>query len=164
MINVLVADDHALVRSGLCHIISTWDDFIVVGEAANGAGVIDQLRRHSVDLLLLDMSMPGLSGLGLIERLRIEWPSLRILVLSMHNDPQIVSRALNAGANGYEPRTAAQMSSLLRCARWSKEDASLIQAWWNRSSSRRTPHFMMCYRTANTKYYSESRQAKVSTT
>lgn len=101
MINILIADDHAILRSGLRQIIATSADIAVSAEAASGAEVLDKLRRNTIDLLLLDMNMPGISGLDLIGRIRIEWPALAILVLSMHNEAQVASRALKAGASGY---------------------------------------------------------------
>ncbi len=101
MIKILIADDHAMVRAGLKQIIATNTDIVVTGEATQGGEVAEKLRRTAVDLLLLDMTMPGISGVELIRRLRAEWPDLPILVLSMHNEGQVVSRALRAGASGY---------------------------------------------------------------
>ncbi|WP_027214605.1 response regulator [Burkholderia sp. WSM2232] len=101
MINLLIADDHPLVRGGLKQIIETTPDIVVAGEAAQGSEVIEKLRTCQVDLLLLDMTMPGISGVDLIRRVRAERPSLPLLVLSIHNEAQVVSRALRAGATGY---------------------------------------------------------------
>jgi DNA-binding NarL/FixJ family response regulator len=101
MIRILVADDHAIVRSGLKQIIATTADIEVAGEAAQGAEVIEKLRIWRVDLLLLDMTMPGISGVDLIRRVRTEYPALPVLVLSIHNEAQVVARAVRAGATGY---------------------------------------------------------------
>src|SRR5471030_2736114 len=101
MISIFIADDHAIVRSGLKQIVATTADIAVVGEAAHGSEVVDKLRGCRVDLLLLDMTMPGISGVDLIRRVRAEQPTLPILVLSIHNEGQVVSRALRAGATGY---------------------------------------------------------------
>lgn len=101
MIRVLIADDHAIVRSGLTQIIATTLDIAVVGEATRGEEIAAQLEAVSADVLLLDMAMPGLSGVALIRSLRDGGITLPILVLSMHNEGQIVDRALRAGANGY---------------------------------------------------------------
>lgn len=101
MIRVLIADDHAIVRGGLKQIVGTTADIVVAGEAAQGSEVLDRLRAESVDLLLLDMSMPGVSGIDLIRRIRAERPTLPVLVLTIHNEAQVVSRALRAGASGY---------------------------------------------------------------
>jgi DNA-binding NarL/FixJ family response regulator len=101
IIRVLIADDHALIRWGLKQYLATTSDIVVVREAANGAEVVSELRASPIDLLLLDMTMPGLCGIGLIRRVRAELPTLPILVLSIYNEPEVVSRALRAGATGY---------------------------------------------------------------
>jgi DNA-binding NarL/FixJ family response regulator len=101
MIRILIADDHAIVRGGLKQIIATTTDIVVAGEAAQGAEAIEKLRTCQVDLLLLDMTMPGVSGVDLIRRVRTEQPVLPILVLSIHNEAQVVARAVRAGATGY---------------------------------------------------------------
>ena len=101
MIRILIADDHAIVRGGLKQIIATTTDIVAAGEATHGAEVIDKVRQAGLDLLLLDMTMPGLSGIDLVRRVRGDKPGLPILVLSMHNEGQVVSRALRAGAAGY---------------------------------------------------------------
>ncbi|MBB5469298.1 DNA-binding NarL/FixJ family response regulator [Paraburkholderia sp. Clong3] len=101
MIRILIADDHAIVRGGLRQIIATTSDIVVAAEAAQGAEVIDKLRSCALDLLLLDMTMPGISGVALIRRVRAEHPSLPVLVLSIHDEAQVASRALRAGATGY---------------------------------------------------------------
>ncbi|MFA7291936.1 MAG: response regulator transcription factor [Rhodocyclaceae bacterium] len=101
MIRIVIADDHAMVRGGLKQIAATTSDIEVVGEATQGDEVLALLGQPLIDLLLLDMTMPGLSGVELIQRLREENPSLPILILSMHNEVQVVTRALKAGAAGY---------------------------------------------------------------
>lgn len=101
MIRILIADDHAMVRGGLKQIVATSADIRVVGEAVDGPSTQAALAQTDCDLLLLDMTMPGLSGIELIRTLHAAHPALPILVLSMHNEGQIVSRALKAGAAGY---------------------------------------------------------------
>ncbi|MDR7023835.1 MAG: DNA-binding response regulator [Pseudomonas sp.] len=101
MIRILIADDHAIMRGGLKQLIEFDRHLQVVAEAENGSQVLERLRDTAVDLLLLDMSMPGLSGEDLIARIRTHHAKLPILVLSMHNEPQIAQRALKAGAAGY---------------------------------------------------------------
>ena len=101
MIRLLIADDHTLMREALKQLFTIMHDVELVGEAVNGAQVLEYLRGSDVDLLLLDMSMPGICGDELIARIRTQYSELRILVLSMHNKPQFASRALKAGANGY---------------------------------------------------------------
>ncbi len=102
MIKVLMADDHSIVREGMRHLFSMTQDIQVAGEAVNGGQVLEMLHLHNAfNLILLDMSMPGVSGVNLIARIRAHDPAIPILVLSMHNEPQIARRALSAGAQGY---------------------------------------------------------------
>lgn len=107
MIRVLLADDHALVREGLKRILAAASDIEVAGEAADGDEALALVKRHDYDLALIDLAMPGLSGLDLIRRLRLEKPRLRILVLSMHGEKQYAARALKAGAAGYLTKDSA---------------------------------------------------------
>ena len=116
MIRLLLADDHALVREGLKRILAAASDIEVVGEAANGDETLALVKQHDFDLALVDLSMPGLSGLDLVKRLRLEKPKLRILVLSMHGESQYAARALKAGASGYltKDSAAAQLLGAIR--------------------------------------------------
>ncbi|WP_296445077.1 response regulator [Rhodoferax sp. UBA5149] len=101
MIQLVIADDHAIVRGGLKQIFALVPDFEVVGEAINGSEVLECLRHAPFDLLLLDLNMPGISGADLITRIRAHRADLPVLVLSMHNEPQVAARMLKAGASGY---------------------------------------------------------------
>lgn len=101
MIRILMAEDHAIVRSGLKQLFALASDIQIVGEALNGAQVLDYVRQGGIDLLMLDMTMPGISGAELIARVHAHDAKLPILVLSMHNEAQIARRALKAGAHGY---------------------------------------------------------------
>jgi DNA-binding NarL/FixJ family response regulator len=101
MIRLLIADDHALVRGGLKQIFALVKDFEVVGEAASGDEVLERLRQLPCDLLLMDLNMPGISGADLIAEIKVHHGNLPILVLSMHNEPQVAARMLKAGAGGY---------------------------------------------------------------
>lgn len=101
MIRVLIADDHAIVREGLKQLFALDIDVVVAGEATDGAQVLDVLRRERFDVVLLDMTMPGVSGVNLISRICAQDGAPPILVLSMHNELQVARRALNAGASGY---------------------------------------------------------------
>jgi len=107
MIRVLVADDHKLVREGLKQILAASAGIRVAGEASNGDEALALARANDYDLALVDMSMPGLAGIELIKRLRLEKPALRILVLSMHGEQQYAARALKAGAAGYLTKDSA---------------------------------------------------------
>jgi DNA-binding NarL/FixJ family response regulator len=101
MIRLLLADDHGIVREGMKQLFNLTTDIEVAGEAENGGQVLEAVRTGGFDLLLLDMTMPGISGVDLIGRLHSQQPKLPILVLSMHSEPQFVKRALKAGAAGY---------------------------------------------------------------
>ena len=116
MIRVLIADDHQLVRDGLRGILAAASGIEVAAEAANGDEALALVRAQPFDVALLDMSMPGLAGIDLIKRLKIERPQLHILVLSMHGEQQYATRALKAGAAGYLTKDAAseQLVSALR--------------------------------------------------
>jgi DNA-binding NarL/FixJ family response regulator len=100
-IRVLLADDHALVREGLKQLFALDEGILIVGEAINGTQVLELLKKERFDIVLLDMTMPGIAGPDLIVRILAHTPPPPILVLSMHNEPQIVRRALTAGASGY---------------------------------------------------------------
>jgi DNA-binding NarL/FixJ family response regulator len=107
VIRVLVADDHAIVRAGLREVLADTGDIEVAGEAANGQEVLARIRGADYDVLVLDMSMPGRSGVELIKQVKGEKPKLRILVLSMHGEEQYAVRALKAGASGYLTKESA---------------------------------------------------------
>ena len=116
MINIVIADDHALVREGLKRIVSDILDMAVCGEAANGGEVMQRVRELSFDVLMLDLSMPGRSGMELIKLVHAEKPRLRILVLSMHQELQYAVRAIKSGASGYLTKECApdQLEQALR--------------------------------------------------
>ena len=99
--DVLLADDHAIIRDGLRKILADTDDLQVCGEAADAQSVVEQVRARDWSLVVLDMSMPGRSGLELIKQLKAERPRLQILVFSMHPEEQYAMRAIRAGASGY---------------------------------------------------------------
>jgi DNA-binding NarL/FixJ family response regulator len=101
MIRLIIADDHPIVREGLRRIVAEQPGMTVVGEAKTGDEVLSEVRRTSVDVLLLDISMPGLGFLDVLRSLREEHPRLRVLVLSTHPEEQYAVRALKAGAAGY---------------------------------------------------------------
>jgi DNA-binding NarL/FixJ family response regulator len=107
MIRIVVADDHTIVREGLKQLLAAAGDLEVVAEASNGHEVVERVRELDFDLLLLDMSMPGRSGIELIKLVRSERPKLRILVLSMHEEHQYAIRAIRAGAAGYLTKESA---------------------------------------------------------
>src|SRR6185312_390475 len=107
MIRVLIADDHKIVRDGLRRILAANSDVEVAAEASDGDQALALVRANEYDVALLDISMPGLSGIDLIKRLKIERPKLRLLVLSMHGEDQYAARVLKAGASGYLNKDSA---------------------------------------------------------
>jgi DNA-binding NarL/FixJ family response regulator len=116
MIKVLLADDHAIMRDGLKEILASVGGFELIGEAANGNEVLVALHHKQPDLIVMDMSMPGISGIGLIEQIKNLHPKLAVLVLTMLDDPQIALRALKSGADGYitKDRPAVELVAALR--------------------------------------------------
>lgn len=114
MIRVLIADDHTIMREGLKQLLQAAGDLEVVGEARDGGEVLQHVRALDFAVLLLDMSMPGRSGVDLIKLVKAEKPRLRVLVLSMHQEHQYAVRAIKAGASGYVTKESA--STLLVAA------------------------------------------------
>ena len=107
MIKVILVDDHELVREGLKMILKEEVDMQVVAEAKDGVDAFEKLRKNECDVLVLDMNMPGKDGLELIADLKIKYPKLRILILSIHIEDQFALRTLKAGASGYVSKDAA---------------------------------------------------------
>ncbi len=105
-IDVLIADDHAIIRDGLKKILSDTDDMLVAGEAVNGHAALDLVRQRNWGLVVLDLSMPGRSGVELIKLIKSERPKCPVLIFSMHPEEQYAVRALRAGASGYLSKEA----------------------------------------------------------
>lgn len=101
MIRLIIVDDHELMREGLKQLFEGEDDIVVSAEAKSGEEVLDILQSRSVDLVLLDLAIPGIHGVELIKKIRERSHAPPILVLSMHNEPSIAIRKLKAGASGY---------------------------------------------------------------
>ncbi|MGC9364326.1 MAG: response regulator [Fidelibacterota bacterium] len=107
MIKVLIADDHSLIREGFKKIIARESDITVVGEAANSTGVLDYLEKQSCDIVVLDITMPGKNGLDILGDIRLRYPNLNVLILSMHAEEYYALRALKNGARGYLTKESA---------------------------------------------------------
>ncbi|MDJ0915804.1 MAG: response regulator transcription factor [Desulfobacterales bacterium] len=107
LIKVLLADDHSIVRAGLRRIIEESGDMSVVAEAADGKEAIAKTHKTSPDVAVIDISMPGLDGLEVIDQLQDYYPKLPILVLTMHEEGQYMVRAVEAGAMGYITKKSA---------------------------------------------------------
>ena len=115
-IRVLVADDHAIVRSGIRHVLEGEPGFTVVGEASNGSEALALAEQLQPDVAVLDISMPGVSGLQTATELRRRWPNTRVLVLSMHDNSEYVLESLRAGVHGYllKDSAAAELGAAIR--------------------------------------------------
>jgi DNA-binding NarL/FixJ family response regulator len=112
---ILLADDHALVRRGVRMILDDEPDLTVVAEAGDGAEAIEQARTHELDLAVLDIAMPRLTGLQAARELSRLRPGLRILMLTMHDNEQFFFEALRAGASGYVPKSVADRDLVEAC-------------------------------------------------
>jgi DNA-binding NarL/FixJ family response regulator len=150
MIRVLLADDHVIVRAGLRELLADTGDVVVAGEAGNGQEVLASIRKEDYDVLVLDMSMPGRSGIELIRQLKGEKPKLRILVLSMHGEAQYAVRAIRAGASGYLTKDSAteQLVAAIRRiaaggAYVSPETAERLALDFNRPAEEAAPHTLL---------------------
>jgi len=115
-IRVLIADDHTTVRAGLASIIDMEPDMIVVAEATNGREAVDLWRKDRPDVALLDLRMPKLDGVGVIDEIRQEEPSARIIILTTYDADNDIYRAIKAGAKGYLLKDARR-EELLDCIR-----------------------------------------------
>lgn len=112
---ILLADDHALVRQGVRLILDGEPDFQVVAEAGDGAEAVELARTHQVDLVVLDVAMPRMTGLQAARELSRLQPELRILMLSMHDNEQYFFQSLKAGASGYVLKSAADQDLIAAC-------------------------------------------------
>ena len=109
---VVIVDDHPLFRKGLEQMIHSDGSFTVCGEAANAAEAMEIIRKLNPDLAIVDLSLPGANGIELIKNIRAEFPTLPILVLSMHDESLYAVRALRAGAGGYVMKHEAMANVL----------------------------------------------------
>jgi len=107
MIKILIADDHAIVREGLKQILSQTPDMVVVAEASNGQEALDELARNNIDLIVLDISMPGKGGLDVLDEIRSKRHELPVLILRMYPGEHYADRVLEAGASGFLSKESA---------------------------------------------------------
>ena len=107
MIRILIADDHTVVREGLKQIISETSDMTVADEAIDGHEVLNKALRNDYDVVVLDITMPGINGLDVLKQIKAQKPKLPILVLSVHPEEQYAVRVLRAGASGYLTKESA---------------------------------------------------------
>ncbi len=106
-VRVLLADDHALVRAGIRALSNTIEGVEVIAEAGDGREALRLISELQPDVVLLDITMPGLSGLELLEETTRKFPAIRVIILTVHNAGEYAMRALRAGAAGYLPKSAA---------------------------------------------------------
>jgi len=107
MIKILIADDHAIVREGLKQILSETPDLVVVAEASSGQEVLEKISKNDLDLVVLDIAMPGRGGLDILKEIKTQKPRLPVLMLSMYPEEQYAIRVLKSGASGYLTKESA---------------------------------------------------------
>lgn len=114
---ILVVDDHPLVREGISVLIGSTADLVLCGQAGSGEEALALMSKARPDLILLDLALPGCSGIQLLKTLRHEWPAIRVLILSMHEEGVYAERALRAGANGYimKQESGVRIIEAIRC-------------------------------------------------
>jgi two-component system response regulator NreC len=108
MTRVLIVDDHAIVRAGLRALLLEEAAFELVGEAVGGYEAIDMVEKTNPDVLILDLSMPDLDGISVTRKLKLQFPDLKILILTLHEDEALLKEAMKAGASGYILKRAAE--------------------------------------------------------
>lgn len=107
MLSILIADDHAVVREGLKQILTELEDPVALTEASHGQEVLEKIHQSRFDIILLDISMPGMNGLEILKQIKNEKPEISVLILSMYPEEQYAVRALKAGASGYLTKESA---------------------------------------------------------
>jgi DNA-binding NarL/FixJ family response regulator len=136
-IRILLADDHALVRHGLRHTLDAEADLEVVAEVSDGAEAVESALRVPIDLAVLDVTMPRLTGIQAARQITEQRPDVRVLILSMHDNEQFFFEALRAGASGYVLKSAAQEDLVAACRAamrgepflYPKGVAALVREW-----------------------------------
>ena len=110
---VVIAEDHTILRAGLCALLASLEDFEVVGEAGDGRKAVSVVNRLIPDLLLIDLSMPKLNGMDAIREIKRQHPQIKIIVLTVHKSDEYILASLDAGANGYMLKDASQNELIL---------------------------------------------------
>lgn len=145
MIRVLIADDHPIVRKGLRELVAAQPDMTVTAESGNGLEVLHLVESEPFDVVLLDISMPGMSGLEILQKIRPEHPNLPILVLSGFPETELAMRTLRAGASGYLNKEMApeELVAAIRLVQSGRKYVSPVVAELLANSvsrGRETPH------------------------
>lgn len=123
---VVIADDHSVVRDGLRFMLSDHEHIEIVAEAASGQELLEILDRVEADVVLLDLRMPGMTGLEALQRIRSDWPGTKVIILSMHDDPAYVREAVELGASGYLLKNTGR-DELLRALSAVRQGSAYLQ-------------------------------------
>jgi len=107
-IRLILVDDHQLVRTGIANLLAGEPEFEIIGEAADAKELIALLKQALPDIVVLDIALPGMSGIEITKKLHTEYPSVRILILSMHTSEEFIFNAINSGARGYLPKNTSR--------------------------------------------------------
>ncbi len=147
MIRIIIADDHPMVRLGLEDIFEDEEDIEVKDEAENGRELLAKVREQKFDVVLMDLSMPGISGLDLLKQLKSEKPKLPVLVVTMHAEQRYAMRALKAGASGYLTKGAPPdeiLAAVRKLAAGGKyASSSIAEALIRRIDENKLPHELL---------------------
>ena len=129
VLRILIADDHTLVRSGMRALLQTEEDLEVVGEAATGEQVVTMATTLQPDVIVMDLRMPGISGIEATRRILHSNPAIRILVVTLLEEDDTLFAALRAGARGYVLKEASEVEVLRASVRWARERPSSVRPW-----------------------------------
>ncbi len=138
MIKILIADDHPIVRQGFKQVLSDTPDLVVADEAGNGQEVLSLVSKKDYDVILLDISMPGKSGLEVLKELKVVSPKTPVLILSIYPEEQYAIRALKAGASGYLTKASAPEELISAIRKVSRGGSTSVRLWRRRSPTSST--------------------------
>lgn len=148
---ILICDDHKIVRDGLCQILQQLEGVTIIREAGDGNEALTLLKNDIFDIVLLDISLPGRSGLEILQSVKAKWPSTNVLMLSMHPQEQYAMRAFKLGASGYLTKDTASEELLIAVKRVSEGEkyishslAKSIALHFDKDSSRQKHEMLSC--------------------
>lgn len=111
-IKIILVDDHQLVRDGIKALLSGNDDIGIIGEASDGKELFTKIETLHPDILIMDISLPGMSGIEITKKICMDRPEIKVLILSMYNNEEFIFNSLKAGAKGYLPKTTSRNEML----------------------------------------------------